>query len=184
MIKKLREYLFTQELSDTWLARPAGAIRRAINHVRYELEWIKKVFIYGKFARHDYDFDYNSLLRLISLKLELMEKTFKENGFTTSSKKHAKQMAKANKHLKRLIEDDYISPTLKKYCEKYPWKSRVKDVTNDAGQVIAHEIEPMPITAKQRAKIDSEEKKMLQKKADDEEAFFKIFKEDFREWWD
>ena len=68
---------------------------------------IKRLIQWTKVLWGNYDWDYEYLLKIISFKLKLMEKHFREDGVTVSAEKHANEMKSMIEICDRLIADDY-----------------------------------------------------------------------------
>ena len=76
------------------------SIQRFFFNIKRIIEWIPILY-------NNFDWDYYYLLKIISFKLKLMEKHFREDGCTTSAKENAKEMKALIEICNRLIEDNY-----------------------------------------------------------------------------
>ena len=76
------------------------SIKRFFFNIKRIIEWIPILY-------NNFDWDYYYLLKIISFKLKLMEKHFREDGVTMSAEKHANEMKSMIEICDRLIEDNY-----------------------------------------------------------------------------
>ena len=93
-----------------------------MNFLRQLIKFLKKLPRWLKFLwKDDCDWDYYSLLKVMKLKLENMEKFFRSNkAMTVSAVKHADEMHRAIELLDMLIENDLMSEEFDEYFKKYP----------------------------------------------------------------
>ena len=75
-------------------------IKRFFFNIKRIVEWIPILY-------NNFDWDYYYLLKIISFKLKLMEKHFREDGVTMAAEKHANEMKSMIEICDRLIADDY-----------------------------------------------------------------------------
>lgn len=67
---------------------------------------LKKLYIWNKLLLDDFDWDHSYLLKIIQLKLEMMEPVIRD-GYALNSDKTADEIKKALEYLNLLIEDDF-----------------------------------------------------------------------------
>jgi len=133
---------------------------------------IKRLIQWSRILWNNFDYGYEYLLKIISFKLKLMEKHFREDGFTMSAEKHADEMKSMIEICDRLIEDNYT---------EIPYGRNYKLLENRTELAYAKKIDTDEILTKKEFRYLAD---LAESKHDkDIENFSKGFL-NIRQWWD
>lgn len=130
--------------------------------------WIKTIWV-------DKQWDDYFFLKIIRLKLTLMEKYFRYRGMSTESVNDADKMKRCIVLLDRILNDNYSEDAFAEYNRKY-------NINNDDFDLASI---TKPITdPTQQADYKSAIQIETEMKENDFNELFKIIRENIQSWWD
>jgi hypothetical protein len=87
--------------------------------IYYNYKWIKKVIIYAKFLRKDYDHDFSSILRLLRFKISQVRNCIKTNNLIVRAEEVCSQMEHAEALIQRILDDEFNSEEISNHTKKW-----------------------------------------------------------------
>jgi len=130
--------------------------------------WIKTIWI-------DKQWDDYYILKIMRLKLILMEKYFRKYGISTESVKDADNIKRCIVLLDRILADDYSELAFAEYNRKY----KINTDDFDLASITKPIVDP-----KQQADFKSAIQIELDMKENDFNELFQILRENIQSWWD
>lgn len=150
-------------------------------------DYAKKVRDYAKFLKHDFDWDWSYLIRLIEFKLRRMRDCI-AHGYIADKKQVCAQIKEVADLLKKVDSHDYHSEAFKKFHKKY---GRAKMVFKECAPPNKHAKQLVFIypNGKEATKAMNRQHVALGKLADqrmqdDIEKAFSLMAKSLRRWWD
>jgi len=146
---------------------------------------------YAGFLSDDCDYDWSSILEILSFKLRRMSNAIGKHGCSMDRKKTAKSIQEVTRLLDKILNYDYHEDVFKDHYKKYGHPKMVtgKPNKNDKGKVTSYPMDFIYKNGKPATEEMHEESRILYKQendliqADIDAAFIMIGKR-LREWWD
>ena len=139
------------------------------------LNQLSNFFYWGWKLRENYDWDYSFLYEIIYLKLERMERIFRNKSYAINSKKHAKQIMVAKNLAKRLMDENYDFYETDFYKK---WGGHEIKIENGLIEFIYPNVSDY--NKNQRIAIMRDNSK----KSEDKKALFDLLEKQIEYWWD
>ena len=130
--------------------------------------WIKTIWI-------DKQWDDYYFLKLMRLKLSLMEKYFRHHGMSTEAVKDADNIERCIVLLDRILADDYSEDAFTEYNRKY----KIDTDNFDLASITKPIVDPT-----QQSDFKNAIQIELDMKENDFNELFQILRENIQSWWD
>jgi hypothetical protein len=130
--------------------------------------WIKTIWV-------DKQWDDYFFLKIMKLKLTLMEKYFRHHGMSTESVKDADNIKRCITLLDRILNDNYSEEAFAEYNRKY----KINNDDFDLASITKPIVDPT-----QQADFKSAIQIETDMKENDFNELFKIIRENIQSWWD